>query len=167
MLNQDGYSIRDYRQTDETAVLALNQNSVSQLSPMDAARLQQLQQQASVFWVVEKQQQVVAFVLGFRESVEYDSVNYQWFCQHQDQFLYIDRIVVDEAARSMRIGQRLYQCLEQWAADKAVPRLVAEINLLPPNPGSFNFHRKQGFVEIGQLQIDAHKRVSLQMKELL
>lgn len=162
----DKLLIRDYRHSDETAVLALNRASVQLLSPMDARRLQQLEALASVFWVVEKEQQLLAFLMGFRESVDYDSVNYQWFCQRKDCFLYIDRIVVDDQARSMRVGQQLYQRLEHWAREQGINELVAEINLHPPNHGSLNFHRKQGFIEIGRQHIDMNKRVSMQCKML-
>lgn len=41
-----------------------------------------------------KRSVVEAFVLTFKEGSEYDSVNYLWFENTYENFMYVDRVVV-------------------------------------------------------------------------
>jgi len=167
----DNINIRPYQDGDKPSVLALNAGSVSVLSPMDAPRLDTLHTMAKLVWVVETQHNndvsIAAFFIGFDENSQYDSVNYQWFKQRLKNFLYIDRIVVDQGIRSRGLGKYLYQHITTWAQDQDIKWLAAEIDMRPPNTPSLNFHKKQGFIEIGCQEIDnGKKQVSLCAKSL-
>ncbi len=67
---------------------------------MTMKKLEQLRSQLEMLSVIEVDGIVEAFVLTIREDKAYDSVNYLWFSDHYDRFLYIDRVVVSVNMRS-------------------------------------------------------------------
>ena len=159
--------IRPATPADFPAILALNAASVAVLAPMDHALLEELHAQAHYHRVVEDAGAVRAFLLVFREGVQYDSPNYLWFCAHYPRFLYIDRIVVSASARGRGIGPALYEDLIAVARSTGVDLLCCEYDLEPPNPASARFHAGFGFHEVGQqLVAGGKKAVSLQILEL-
>jgi predicted GNAT superfamily acetyltransferase len=78
--------IRNARPDDFPEILALNAESVHFLSPLDATRLRHLHAQAAYHRVVEREGKIDAFLLAFREGVDYDSLNYRWFAQNFPRF---------------------------------------------------------------------------------
>lgn len=160
-------TIRDAAPNDFPAILALNAASVHFLSPLDAGKLQQLHSQAAYHRVVELQGRVAAFLLAFREGAQYDSPNYLWFTLHYPAFLYIDRVVVDPAARGLGLGIQLYDDILAFASRACVARLTCEFDLDPPNPVSAKFHRRYAFREVGRQWLGAgRKQVSLQARDI-
>jgi predicted GNAT superfamily acetyltransferase len=110
---------------------------------------------------------LLGFVLTLPPGVGYGSDNYRWFSEHYDEFVYVDRIVVAETARNRGIGVRLYDLVIAHAGERGVPRVTCEVNLDPPNPGSLRFHKRLGFVEVGEhVSRNSGHRVSLLAKEL-
>ncbi len=154
--------IRNALPQDAEAILALNADSVHLLSPMDAARLAHLQQEAVWHQVVELDGKVVGFVLAFREGADYDSLNYQWFAARYPQFLYIDRIVIGEDVRGLGVGGLLYERVLAFAQETGAPLLTCEYDVDPPNPVSEKFHHGFGFEEVGRQRLPNGKSVSLQ-----
>jgi predicted GNAT superfamily acetyltransferase len=153
---------------DTASILKLNELSVAVLNPMDEARYKWLSSMASILWCARVDERVAGFLLGFSEGCNaYDSDNYRWFNRHYDNFIYVDRIVIDAGFRSAGIGRAFYQRLEDWARQQGKPMLCAEVDIEPPNPGSLKFHQRQGFAEVGQQAYgDEGKRVILMAREL-
>jgi predicted GNAT superfamily acetyltransferase len=159
--------IRNARLDDFPEILALNAESVHFLSPLDATRLRHLHAQAAYHRVVEREGKIAAFLLAFREGVDYDSLNYRWFAQNFPRFLYIDRIVVAGSARGLGFGAQLYDDILAFAAATNAARLTAEFDIEPPNPVSAAFHQRYGFREVGTQWLGGGKKqVSLQAREL-
>jgi predicted GNAT superfamily acetyltransferase len=156
--------IRDATAADHTAVLALNLESEALMSPMDAARLLQLERAAAYHRVAVDEAGVAAFLLAFREGADYDSPNYRWFAQRYDRFLYVDRIAVSGARQGRGLGPALYADLFGFAREQGVPRIVCEYYNLPLNEVSQRFHARAGFQEVGtQWLPDRSKQVSFQL----
>ena len=101
------------------------------------------------------------FVVGFRPGSDYASVNYRYFEDRGTDHLYIDRIVVDETARGMRVGQTLYNRVFRLAIAEGRAEITCEVNVEPPNPGSLAFHARLGFSEVGRQPTDHGKTVAL------
>jgi predicted GNAT superfamily acetyltransferase len=154
-------SARDADRRDWPATLALNESSVAQLSPMDEPRLAQLVRAACYFRVVEEGGVVAAFLLGFRKGADYDSPNFLWFDERYDDFVYVDRVVVDAAFRGRGLADRLYDDFEAFARGLGVGRVTCEVNVEPPNPVSLRFHERRGFREVGRIPYGPAKTVSL------
>lgn len=159
--------LRQGRPEDYEMVLKLNEESVHFLSPMDELRLQSILGSTELFHVVTIKGQVAAFVIALREGQSYDSVNYQWFENHLDHFLYIDRVVVSQEYAGLGLGSLLYDFIFSYAEETHVPQITAEIDIEPANPKSLKFHEKFGFKEIGkQTILGGKKQVSLQCAKL-
>lgn len=97
---------------------------------------------------LDNERGLAGFVLCLLPGTRYGSLNYAWFNQHLDQFLYVDRIAVADEARNGGIGSLLYDSVIAHANLLDCP-VTAEVSLRPPNPGSVRFHARHGFDEIG------------------
>ncbi|HEV3047996.1 MAG TPA: GNAT family N-acetyltransferase [Solirubrobacteraceae bacterium] len=149
---------------DRPALLALNQESVAQLSELDEPRLLWLLSLAHTSLGVERDGRLAAFALAFAPGTDYDSENYRWFGARFERFLYLDRVVVAPELRRLGLASELYDAIEQAAA--AFGRMVCEVNVRPPNEPSLAFHRARGYVELGRLAHGEDKLVALLAKEL-
>lgn len=156
--------IRDAETADFDAILALNEGAVSLLSPLSPQRLAGLHAQASLHRVVEREGEVIGFLLAFRDGADYDSPNYRWFAARYPRFLYVDRVVVAQPARGRGVGALLYRDMFEFAAASAAGIVTCEFDVDPPNPASERFHTRFGFHEVGRQWLGAgRKQVSLQV----
>lgn len=157
-------AIRPAVPSDFAALLALNEESVHFLSPLDETRLSRLWAESSLCVVTSEGEggAVDGFLLALREGVAYDSPNYRWFAARYPTFLYVDRIVIAAAAQGRGRGRALYTELFRVAREMAVPFVTAEFDVEPPNEGSRRLHGAFGFAEVGRQTLAAGKVVSLQ-----
>jgi uncharacterized protein len=159
--------IRNANESDFDSILALNQESVHFTSPMDLARLIHLDTQSAYHRVIELDGEVVAFLLALREGADYPNPNYEWFSEHLENFLYVDRIVISSAQQGKRLGQALYDDLFAYARQEEIGQIACEFDVEPPNPVSQKFHARYGFSEMGTHWVaGGSKRVSLQVATL-
>lgn len=159
-------TIRNAEHIDYPAILALNEQSVEYLSPLNEPRLTQLASAACYFRVVETSGTVAAFLLGFRKGANYDSPNFLWFDARFDDFFYVDRVVVAPAFRRQKLADRLYDDFESVAHAAGVTRVACEVNIEPPNIASLRFHERRGFREIGRQPYGNEKTVAMFLREL-
>lgn len=160
--------IREATPEDFTAILALNQESVQYLSPLNRERLAHLHGQAAYHKIIEVDRLVAAFLLAFRRGADYDSPNYAWFSRRSTSFCYIDRAVVHKEHRKKGYAAFLYEDLIRFASATGVATLTCEIDIEPPNQASLLFHESHGFCEVGTQWINGGKKqVSLREKALL
>ena len=93
---------------------------------------------------------LLGFVLCLLPGTRYGSLNYAWFNQRYEEFLYVDRIAVATEHRDRSVGTRLYQHIIAHATRQGWP-VAAEVSLHPPNPGSMRFHGRHQFEQVGTL----------------
>lgn len=156
--------LRPIEPTDHDTVLAWNAEHVELLSPLDEERLDALLGWCDLGCVINHGGHDVGFVFTFAAGSAYDSANFAWFAQRYDAFYYLDRIVVDASLRRTGIAGRVYDQVEARAREVG-PVMCLEVNLEPPNEPSLEFHRRRGYVEVGQDLATGHL-VSLMVKEL-
>ncbi len=160
--------IRAVTEEDIPLILKLNKENVEVLSPMDEKGAAFFRKWAEKFLVAEVDGQFGAFLIALREGLDYWSENYKWFSSKYPQFLYIDRIVIDEPYRNCGLGRRLYQVLMEHAKNTKVPVVTAEIDTEPVyNDVSLKFHAAMGFQEVGTQYVrDGKIKVSLQAAKI-
>ena len=158
--------IRAAERADYAAVLAMNEDALPHVSSLTESEFSVLAGQCFYFGVALVDGVVAGSLMALRPGEDYRSLNYRWFCERYESFVYIDRIVVAPQFNGLGIGRALYADVERAARDTA-PILTCEVNLDPPNPGSLAFHKKLGFAEVGQLVADEGKLVSLMVKAVL
>ena len=156
--------IRPMTTADLPAAVLLNNAAVPALSEADLSKMTSLVAQARLSLVAEHEGTVVGFCINFESGAPYESVNYRWFCERYENFVYLDRIAVAEHARNMGIGAALYAAVQNEIA--GTPWLFCEVNLRPRNDGSLRFHERIGFVEVGQQETDYGFLVSMLAKDL-
>jgi predicted GNAT superfamily acetyltransferase len=153
--------------SDYSDILRLNEESVHYLSPLTLQGLERLHRQAAIHLVVEEEGKVQGFILALRTREDYSSVNYKWFTDRYDSFLYIDRIAVSDKGRSKGAGSILYREAFQFARKHSLNLVCCEYDVQPPNPKSAAFHAKFGFTEIARQAVaNGTKVVSLQIANM-
>jgi predicted GNAT superfamily acetyltransferase len=151
------------------AALVLNNANLPELNELDLAeitRLYGLAIEGGAALTAEVDGRFAGFCLVYPPGVDYASLNYRWFSERYDSFVYLDRIAVDSTMRRSGAGRAMYAELVHrftglW------PLLLCEVNVRPRNDASLDFHHRIGFREVGQQDTDGgNKTVSLLALEL-
>jgi uncharacterized protein len=159
-------AIRDVREHDLDAVLALNNEAGTGILATDLDRLRRLYEIAHYFRVAEQDDRILGFLIAMRQDADYASPNFRWFQAHYESFVYIDRIVIASQSRGHGLG-RIFYCDVQSYAEVRVPLLTCEVFLEPRNDQTVLFHGTMGFQEVGQQKMgDTGPKVSLLAREL-
>jgi predicted GNAT superfamily acetyltransferase len=156
--------VRELARADWPTVLALNEASVRELSPLDEARLRYILELAQISLVAERDGEVAAFAIAIAPGTPYDSANYRWFAERYEHFLYLDRIAVGAAHRRHGLGALLYDAIEEAA--RPFGQMVCDVNVKPRNDASLGFHAARGYEDIGRLAHGEVKTVALMRKQL-
>ena len=157
-------TIRPITPRDLPRILEINEANVPDVGSIDAARLEFIVGESPIALAAERDD-VVGFCLVMGSTSVYDSVNYRWFTERYDRFMYLDRVAFDAAARGQGLGTALYAEVERRMREhRDVDHLALEVNADPPNEGSLRFHARLGFVEVGQQDTPYGIRVSMQMR---
>lgn len=110
---------------------------------------------SSTSLLVEYKDQIIGFIICFRENSIYGSENYKFFNNKKNKFIYIDRVVIKTGFRRMGFGTHIYRLLDELAFKNLLP-ICCEVNSFPKNEISLNFHTKIGFVEVGERDFHDH-----------
>jgi predicted GNAT superfamily acetyltransferase len=152
---------------DSVLVLAMNNAAVPNVNHAEPDELTELIGMSGLTAALADGDTVLGFVLTLPPGVGYGSDNYRWFSERYDEFVYVDRIVVGEEARNRGLGAELYKLVFAHAGQNGIPRVLCEVNLDPPNPGSLRFHKRLGFTEVGEhVSRNSGHRVRMLAKEL-
>ena len=172
--------IRAYRPEDLEAVHAINQAEVPAVGEETAEALGRIASQSCVALTVEVDDGddgdeaggatpvIAGFTFVLPPRVDYGSLNYAWFGERYDEFIYLDRVAVVPEYQRRGIGRLIYEEVarrgaEEWPTARV---LALEVNLEPRNDASLAFHQSLGFVEVGQRAGDDDKVVSMLIKPL-
>lgn len=160
--------LREFRPDDLTAVHAINQAEVPAVGAETAAALAHIAAESIVALVAEVDEAVAGFCLVLAGGADYSSMNYRWFSDRYDEFVYLDRVAIPPPFQRRGIGQALYSEVERLAADRApgATDFTLEVNLRPRNGRSLAFHADLGFVEVGRRETDYGALVSMMAKPL-
>ena len=144
--------LRPIEPADLPAVLTLNDAAYPAVPISSVGELAELLAFDGFSFAVigDQDESLLAFLIGLRPGNAYASENYRYFETRSSDYLYVDRIVVAEAARGQRVGQALYEAVFELARAEGRAEVDCEVNLDPPNPGSLAFHARLGFERVGE-----------------
>ena len=108
---------------------------------------------------------LLGFVICLLPNTAYGSLNYAWFNQRFENFIYVDRVAVDEKYRNQGIGQALYDTVFDYASEHKLP-VTAEVSLRPQNLGSDRFHLRHGFSAIAEVD-HGDKAVTMYIRNIM
>ena len=143
--------IRALQISDSSLIWEINEQGLPGTGKVSEQEIVDLLEFSSLSIGVFDNNSLLGFVICLPPKTAYGSLNYLWFNERYDDFLYVDRIAVSTANRNQKIGSKLYQAVIDTASKLGVP-IAAEVNLRPPNPDSVRFHQRHGFTEIGQFE---------------
>ena len=135
---------------DASSVWIINEQGLPGTGKVTVEEISHLIDISDVSLGVFEHDKMVGFVICLSPNLDYGSLNYAWFNENYDEFLYVDRIAVATGHRNNGIGSFIYQKLIDISEQKQIP-ITAEVNLEPPNPGSMRFHHRFDFSEVGVL----------------
>ena len=144
---------------DVSSIWAINEEGLPGTGKVSKDEIIKLLEFAELSLGAFDQHSLLGFVICLPPRTAYGSVNYAWFNNRYDDFLYVDRIAVSQLHQNLKIGTQLYSEVISLAGKKGIP-VAAEVNRTPPNPGSMRFHERCGFTEVGVLN---HKEKSVTM----
>ena len=134
----------------------LNQSNTPEVGSLDSVKhLKSLLSQSSNNLFISLDNEIIGFIVCFREGSNYQSVNYKFFSKTETKFLYIDRVVIKDLHRRKGIGKYLYSYIESISIYENIP-LCCEVNIEPLNQPSIDFHINFGFHKIGSYDFDDH-----------
>ena len=143
-------SLRPLTAADIPRIVELNDAAypaVPITSPREMAELLEL---AGVTFAAVDGDDLRGFLIGMTPGSPYSSENYRYFDGRGTDYLYIDRIVIDAAARGAGIGRTLYSAVFELARSQGRTEVDCEVNIDPPNPESLAFHARMGFERVGE-----------------
>ena len=93
---------------------SLNQDNTPEVGELESLKnlCELINMSALNFYVLENNI-IIGFVICFRENSEYKSPNYNYFKNKEENFLYIDRVVIKDSYRRRGVGTYLYAHLYQ------------------------------------------------------
>ena len=168
MEKQKVFDVRPSTIYELPQILELNKAAVPAVKLLNTQESRNLFSQAEYFQCLWLDQEVIGFLIALAPAAKYESPNYRWFESQYDQFLYVDRIVIDPSHQGKGFGRMFYDNLKEFAGQKNIPRITCEVNLRPKNESSLRFHRRYGFRQVGVQETEGGtKQVSLLSYEML
>lgn len=144
-------ALRDIEDEDLARITELNNAAVPAVSPVDEESMQALLYLSDLaLAAVDDDDEVVGFLLAMSPGANYASENFRWFEKRGTDFFYVDRVVIAADYRGHGIGTQIYDVVFERAQSLGREEITLEININPPNPGSMAFHKRLGFIEVGQ-----------------
>ena len=170
----DRMLLREYRPDDLEAIHRINQGQVPAVGTETVEDLGAIADQALIALVAEDDGDkgddgvIAGFCLVLAPGADYDSLNYRWFAERYDDFVYLDRVAFPSAYQGRGWGRTMYAEVERLTAQRrsTATHFTLEVNLRPRNDPSLGFHARLGFVEVGRQETDYGALVSLMAKPL-
>ena len=162
-------NVRNIEIADLARVLEINNANTPGVSELTMSELEtDIENCLHALAIDNEKGEVCAFCITFAPDAPDAGANHQWFTERYESFVYLDRIAIDSNHQNHGLGAKLYQAVEQKMLQSAEhSMLCCEVNLEPPNPGSLRFHKRIGFIEVGQsIPEYANYRVSYLSKSL-
>jgi len=154
---------------DLDEILQLNNAAVPAVNRLERSDLEWFAEHAHTFLVKPTADgRVAGYMIGLHgPGVGYDSLNYRWFSDRYERFVYVDRIVVAETGRGQGMGQELYSEFAARGRAEGHSVMLAEVNIKPRNDISLRFHEQYGFKPVGEQDTEGGaKRVVMLEKRL-
>jgi hypothetical protein len=131
---RDGAAVSSIGRTgiDVGAVLALNAANEVETSPLDAAGLRLLCEQAFHVGLVERGR--AALLIAFDQDAGHASQNFLWFKARYCRFVYVARVIVAATARGRSMATGRYRELFSLATADGHTLVTCEVDVQPRNP---------------------------------
>lgn len=164
--------IRSFKPSDLSSIHAINQDAVPMVGTTTLEELSHIAQESCISLVAhpaDAPDQVTAFCMVLGANADYGSLNFKWFKERYDDFIYLDRVAISPAYRRQGLGRALYKAVDELAVSRCpgAKRLTLEVNVEPRNDASLAFHEGMGFETVGTRDTRYGTRVALMERVIL
>ena len=139
-------------------IFELNQNNIPALGSLNNLKhVQDIYNHSLFAALVTKKEKFIGFAFIMDYKSDYKSLNYKFLKNSFKNFLYVDRVAFGEEFQRKGYGTELYNEIYKIANNLGSP-LCCEVNTIPINKQSLDFHHKFGFqtlekVTFGEKQV--------------
>ena len=139
-------------------IFELNQNNIPALGSLNNLQnVLDIYNHSLFATLVMVHEKFAGFAFVMDHKSQYQSLNYKYFKNNFKNFLYIDRVAFGEEFQRKGYGTELYNEIYKIANKLNLP-LCCEVNTIPLNKKSLDFHYKYGFetlekVPFGEKQV--------------
>ena len=146
-------------------ILALNLVHEHKLAPLDAEKLRDFVATIAIVKVLLVNNEFVGYSIVVDSQSNYTGVNFNYFKQRHSNFVYLDRIAIDDKYQGKGLGKAYYQQLFENTKQQGKDFVGIEVNSKPLNVQSMEFHASIGFDTVGEQQL-GDKVVTYLIKKL-
>jgi uncharacterized protein len=154
-------TVRALRAGDLGALLDINAAGAPGVTLLTPEEIGALASGSVRCWVAAIDGSVRGYLIAYHTDDTYDGEEFLWFQRHYPSSLYIDQVAVAPTKQHAGVGALLYHIATDYASRRGCGALVCEVNREPPNPGSLAFHRRLGFIEVGNMRTQDGRTVVL------
>jgi len=135
---------------------AINQEHAHYLTDLtNKTDLSKLIELSDIFMYLIRDNDVLGFLMCFREGSDHQSLNYKYFNDRENRFIYIDRIAIRSDHGRQGLGSLLYKELFKVISSLKLS-ICCEVYTRPLNTTSLKFHYKNGFRSVGKNDFDKY-----------
>jgi len=140
------HRLRDATGLDLEEVLRINNLNAPAVSEADIDKMRWYHEHCAYFRVATGgDERIRGFLNAMTADAPYWSENFEWFLARDDDFVYVDRIAIDEPWRRAGLGRVFYEDVERFARENGIGSITCEVNVRPRNEASLRFHEAMGF----------------------
>jgi predicted GNAT superfamily acetyltransferase len=126
-------------------IFELNQNNIPALGSLNNLKhVHDIYNHSLFAALVTVKEKFIGFAFIMDYKSDYKSLNYKFFKNSFKNFLYVDRVAFGEEFQRKGYGTELYNEIYKIANNLSFP-LCCEVNTIPLNKQSLDFHHKFGF----------------------
>ena len=109
---------------------------------------------------------ITAFALAMSSGQALEHVSYQWFLTRFENFVYVDRVVVDDASRRQGHGTQLLQACIVKAQEQHKSLIVCQVHDRPSNQIAHLFVQRMGFHAIESVMLPSREIVTMYQRSI-
>jgi predicted GNAT superfamily acetyltransferase len=132
------------------AALQLSEGDFAEHYDACVLRLQEMQQE-----------RLLAFVLGMTSRNPLPDFSLQWCLTRFEDFLFLERIVVEPSLRRSGVGSGLLERAVQWSREAGLTSLYCQVHDRPVNRDAHAFVLARGFTAIESVMLPSRDIVTM------
>ena len=144
-------------------LVTLNNRFAAETSRLEVGALEEMAKIAFCAYAISPD---IGLLLAFDENADYQNENFNNLKELTNNFIYIDRVIINKEYWGMGLGSAFYDILSELAQEANKDKLVCEVNIEPLNEDSIAFHEALGFSPIGEKELSNGKTVRYYQLEL-
>lgn len=143
------------------ALWVLNQEAGSEALSQSESDFGLVVHQADFSVIRKTNDDLHGFLLGMTSGRDLEHFSYQWFMTRLENFLYIDRVVVDASHRGNALAMAMYEEARFWARENGIEYIVCQLHDRPPSPEAHALANELGFQALESVMLPSREIVTM------